>query len=366
MNQNFDIGNFFKERLGHYKESPPEGLWEKIASNLSYDPHPYTPHPSRSLKYFYFAVGLFITGVAVLLIYTFSHAPNKIQSVENKTIKNIPSATIQATPKVETSNEVQPTHASNFSAVLKNTPSLASKNAKPSTSKAEIIHDQPTNNKESDPIAPKGSTDNNMLEGNTKNNTYLVDERPTLAATPTTDSSIYDSITHLPEDNPEDAEPIIQVEQLITACKGEELTLNAGEGTGHRWSTGQSGQTLVYTANEETRLIANYKDLKGRKVTAIYNISLLNCSIFVPRAFSPNDDGHNDLYRIKAEGISNFEMKIFSKWGEMVFHTRDLESGWNGMQKGNPAPAGIYIYQIHYTDPNNQIRAVFGTLTLLR
>ncbi len=364
MNPDFDIGKFFKERIGNYSETPPDGIWEKIATGIPAAPTKTRSRPGSAVKFYYFAAGLFIAGLAALLFYLFSSAPQIVHTgaaydATHSPVVNIPTPAAEKSPTVNAST--QAIHQEKTT-----NPSVpASSKSMPSSLSHTSIPERPVHIASTTSIVQTGSPDTLFVQSlpvNSPNrqNSSVVKENLI--------SSLLekDTLSETEEVSEEVIESPLLVEQVITACRGEELTLNAGEGTGYSWSTGHNGQTINFTANEDVRLTVDYKDLQGRKVTGIFDISLLNCSVFVPRAFSPNDDGHNDFYRVKAEGISNFEMKIFSKWGEMVFHTRDPEAGWDGKQKGMPAPAGIYIYQINYTDPNNQTRAIFGTLTLLR
>ncbi|MEJ5302444.1 MAG: gliding motility-associated C-terminal domain-containing protein [Bacteroidales bacterium] len=365
MNPDFDIGKFFKERINDYSETPPEGLWEKIADKIPANPKAGRPATSSSVKYYYFAAGSMIVGLTALMFYLFTATPSKTNSSLNDKglISNPTNPPAYEIKKIAT--ESKPTTATTHPNLINHTSPTVNKSKKLIVAGSTLNTQQPVsivNN----PLSETGFNDENLIQQNNQPNVAPEPNTNPVAENLTPKQPIEDSIQE-PEDlNKEPSESSLYTEQIVTACRGEELILNAGEGTGHRWSTGQTGQSINYQATDETTLTVDYTDLQGRKVTGIFNISLLNCSVFVPRAFSPNDDGHNDFYRIKAEGISNFEMKIFSKWGEMVFHSRDPEAGWDGKQKGNPASAGIYIYQINYTDPNNQTRAIFGTLTLLR
>lgn len=72
--------------------------------------------------------------------------------------------------------------------------------------------------------------------------------------------------------------------------------------------------------------------------------------IFIPTAFSPNNDGKSDRFTIMGSGISIIRsLKVYNRWGEIVFHKKDfypndLSSAWNGKFKGVEAPAGAYVY----------------------
>lgn len=365
MNPDFDIGKFFKERMNNYSETPPKGLWEKIADKIPANSKSGWQATSSSVRYYYFAAGSMIVGLIALIFYLFTATPsNTTLPLSDKELisaqTNPPASVTEKMP-----SEHEPTTDASNPKIIDHPSLTINKTKRRITAASTPDAQEPVSNVDNTLSAIDFISENKVQQNNPPNEDLKPNTNP-VTENFTAKQPIEDSIQESEDSNKELFESPLFVEQVITACRGEELTLNAGEGTGHRWSTGQTEQSINYQATDETTLTVDYTDLQGRKVTGVFNISLLTCSVFVPRAFSPNDDGHNDFYRIKTEGISNFEMKIFSKWGELVFHSRDPEAGWDGKQKSNPAPPGIYIYQINYTDPNNQTRAIFGTLTLLR
>jgi gliding motility-associated-like protein len=93
-----------------------------------------------------------------------------------------------------------------------------------------------------------------------------------------------------------------------------------------------------------------------------------NCpgTLFVPNAFTPNDDMINDWFKAKALDILSIDMKIYDRWGALLFHTSEPDMGWNGKQGGGYAPADVYVYTITYTGNNRQTHTTTGNVTLLR
>jgi gliding motility-associated-like protein len=74
-----------------------------------------------------------------------------------------------------------------------------------------------------------------------------------------------------------------------------------------------------------------------------------NCKMYVPNAFSPNGDGVNDLFQPYSNcTLENFEMKIFDRWGTLLFQTQNADTGWNGMYRGQEAESTAYLYYIQY------------------
>lgn len=86
----------------------------------------------------------------------------------------------------------------------------------------------------------------------------------------------------------------------------------------------------------------------------------------VPSAFTPNNDGHNDCFRLKYWGrVTSLEMEVFNRWGQRVFFTTNADDCWDGTYKGAPQPAGAYIYQIRAATPCGMAYRK-GTVHLIR
>ena len=89
--------------------------------------------------------------------------------------------------------------------------------------------------------------------------------------------------------------------------------------------------------------------------------------LFIPNAFSPNDDGHNDWFRVGGEGIRQMELIIFSRWGRELARLQSLEDGWDGRSyQGQPMPEGVYTYVVQATLNNGARIERGGTITLFR
>jgi gliding motility-associated-like protein len=78
---------------------------------------------------------------------------------------------------------------------------------------------------------------------------------------------------------------------------------------------------------------------------------LQSCYIAVPNAFTPNGDGKDDyLYPLNAFSATNLEFRIFNRYGQLVFETRDWTNKWDGTINGKQQPAGTYVWTLRYTD----------------
>ena len=69
-------------------------------------------------------------------------------------------------------------------------------------------------------------------------------------------------------------------------------------------------------------------------------------SIYIPSAFTPNGDGLNDTFGIKGEGVSDFHIYIYDRWGEIIFESTEARKQWDGKYKGQQVEQGTYVYQL--------------------
>jgi gliding motility-associated-like protein len=88
-----------------------------------------------------------------------------------------------------------------------------------------------------------------------------------------------------------------------------------------------------------------------------------NC-LNIPAAFSPNDDGFNDIWYI--ENIHLYPraiIQIYNRWGQLLYEKRGTEGYWDGTYQGKPVPTGVYLYNIIL---NNEDDPIVGTVTVIR
>ena len=88
--------------------------------------------------------------------------------------------------------------------------------------------------------------------------------------------------------------------------------------------------------------------------------------IGIPTAFSPNNDTHNDVLYVRGSGIQSFTLVIYNRYGEKVFETNDLSSGWDGTYKGQPENTGVFAYYLEYEYVNGDKSSLKGNITLVK
>jgi gliding motility-associated-like protein len=90
-------------------------------------------------------------------------------------------------------------------------------------------------------------------------------------------------------------------------------------------------------------------------------------SLYSPTAFSPDGDGINDLFKVYGQGMSDFKIEIFNRWGQMIYKSFQLSEGWDGTFKGKNLPTGSYVYKIKTSEYSEDKKIVkTGTIALVR
>lgn len=87
--------------------------------------------------------------------------------------------------------------------------------------------------------------------------------------------------------------------------------------------------------------------------------------LYIPNSFTPNGDNINDIFQVTSEGLLDFELTIFNRWGEEIFTTTDPNKGWNGQHKGELVQNDVYVYKVKVKS-KNQTKELIGHVNLVR
>ena len=106
----------------------------------------------------------------------------------------------------------------------------------------------------------------------------------------------------------------------------------------------------------------------GCRDTTLQNLRVEQYAFYVPNAFTPNHDGLNDIFISKGMDIAQFNMKIFDRWGNMIFETNDLKKGWDGRaNKGNEiTQEDVYIWKVEIVGESGRNYNYMGNVNLVR
>lgn len=161
------------------------------------------------------------------------------------------------------------------------------------------------------------------------------------------------------------------------AVVGQPLQLRASGGVRYQWTptTGLSADNIadpvaLYNSSYSgLRYKVRIYDRADCVDSAFVMVKVFNtkASVFVPNAFSPNNDGRNDLFRFVAAGIKNIEFfRIYNRFGQLVYSNPTAGMGWDGTVAGKQQAPGTYVWMIRGTDYTGAIFTEKGLLVLVR
>ena len=90
--------------------------------------------------------------------------------------------------------------------------------------------------------------------------------------------------------------------------------------------------------------------------------------LHVPNIFTPNNDGYNDVFLPVSSDVVSYELKVYNRWGQLVFTSADVGQGWDGTINGKTGASDVYVYQITYQGYQNKVLKTFtkmGNVTLV-
>lgn len=152
-----------------------------------------------------------------------------------------------------------------------------------------------------------------------------------------------------------------------TICKGEKLYLPLGiSARGDRWVWSDGNKTPQNIVTKSgTYIVQLYNECGFWSDTA--KVTFKDCTLFIPSAFTPNGDGHNDVLHLVGNlfDVSDVEISIFNRWGNRVFYSLSKEEGWDGTFNADPQPVGAYFYYVKYTLHGEKYEAK-GDVVLIR
>ncbi len=167
-----------------------------------------------------------------------------------------------------------------------------------------------------------------------------------------------------------DEYPVVNLGPDVLYCPGltDPIVLENLENTSQimQWSDGTASPSLEVDAfGRFWAMAAN----NGCSTTDSIWIKR-DCYLNIPNSFSPNGDGRNDYFiprQLLSSGLQEFNMKIFNRWGELIFETDKLDGrGWDGKYGGKNQATGVFVYVIDAQWNNNYRNSFKGNVTLLR
>jgi len=147
---------------------------------------------------------------------------------------------------------------------------------------------------------------------------------------------------------------------------GDYARLSVGEWSGYRWSTGATTQDIL--VGEPGQYWVEVQN--GQCCWNADSVEVVLYELYMPNAFRPESTINNEFKPVVPfNAVQDYRLQIFDRWGQLIFESRDLGTGWTGEIKNQPAPLGVYAWRIDYQTVNEEgTRPVkmAGTVMLLR
>jgi gliding motility-associated-like protein len=169
--------------------------------------------------------------------------------------------------------------------------------------------------------------------------------------------------------NPDNAVKVPEQIKDTSVCVGNQLVLNARNGTSnaYTWENGliYADRTIAEAGHYQVTVM-NDCSIDHKEFEVRFNNCL--CEVFIPTAFSPNNDGLNDSFQpITRCYVKQYIFRVFNRFGQVVFTSADPKQSWNGFMGPYPQAPGVYIWTLQYIDPNTKKTiSDKGTVTLFR
>lgn len=164
----------------------------------------------------------------------------------------------------------------------------------------------------------------------------------------------------------ESPKPSVSLGADTTICKYKPAvlkTIGSNYDT-YLWNTGATTSSIIVNITGTYSVIVTQKSC-----LASDTIKVLpgDCDIYIPTAFTPNNDNLNETFGVvDYSSVQYFSLQIYSKWGQIIFSSSNVNQKWDGTYKGKNIPNGSYLWMLNYT--NNRGRKFYeqGTVMLIR
>jgi gliding motility-associated-like protein len=158
-----------------------------------------------------------------------------------------------------------------------------------------------------------------------------------------------------------------------TVVLDQPLQLHGSGGELYRWtppeglSDASSPDPVAMISNSIDYVLEAYTSFGCPTFDTLHIKAFAGPAIYVPSAFTPDNNGRNDLFRLITVGITNLSFfNVYNRFGQLVFSSTDMRAGWDGNFHGQQQPTGTYVWMAKGTDYNGKIHYKQGTVVLIR
>jgi gliding motility-associated-like protein len=127
------------------------------------------------------------------------------------------------------------------------------------------------------------------------------------------------------------------------------VLLDAGTASAqYLWSTGETTQSISINEPGLYSVLVTGDACSFTDSVVVIGSAQFS-SLYLPNTFTPNRNGLNDVFMPKGNDITAYQLRIFNRWGQLIFETNDLNTGWDGTYQGNVAQEDVYVYVVTFT-----------------
>ncbi|MBI2721150.1 MAG: gliding motility-associated C-terminal domain-containing protein [Bacteroidetes bacterium] len=151
------------------------------------------------------------------------------------------------------------------------------------------------------------------------------------------------------------------------------IVLTATNAASYIWSPPYNISALTGTNVTVNPLQTTQYIVKGYNSSRCFSSDTINVRVtdncgemFVPNAFSPNNDGANDILYVRGQCLQTLTFMVFNRWGEKVFESNDKNVGWDGTYKGEPMNTGVFVFRLEGKTYDGKGYTMKGNVTLVR
>lgn len=152
-------------------------------------------------------------------------------------------------------------------------------------------------------------------------------------------------------------------------CEDKTTIVDAGNYNSYLWSDGSSNRYFS-TINAGPVWVTLKDSFNCTFTDTVLFIERCSPQVYIPTSFTPNGDGKNDFLIFSAYNVDQIDFKLFNRWGEIVFETKETNIAWDGTYKNTPLPVGLYHWIVNYRgrniDARTEIKNDRGLLFIMR
>jgi gliding motility-associated-like protein len=163
------------------------------------------------------------------------------------------------------------------------------------------------------------------------------------------------------------------VNKSVTIRFGQQVAMTATNAMYYTWSdqyniSDLSGPQTTVAPHKTHQYIVNGCNSKYCCQTDTMNVIVIeDCGeMYVPNAFSPNNDGNNDVLYVRGICLQSMTFMVFNRWGEKVFESDKQDEGWDGTYKGELQNTGVFVYRVEGKTWDGKAYSMKGNVTLIR